>query len=247
MPKSARFAVRATVTATVLMLFASVAPAAVAALEVPPSRILWQLGSSGVAVRGVEARLVQLQLLPRAEVDGVYRTATVQAVKAYQVRAVIPVTGRVDEFTWLSLRFDTTTPTQAQLYPTISAATRALDPRCRTGRVMCVDKSTRKLTWVVNGTIRRTLAVRFGSQFTPTREGSFRVYRKSVDHVSSLYDTPMPFAMFFSGGQAVHYSPDFARVGYAGASHGCVNTRDRRAVAALFREVRLKDRVVVHP
>ena len=32
----------------------------------------------------------------------------------------------------------------------------------------------------------------------------------------------MPFAMFFSGGQAVHYSPDFAAVGYAGASHGCV-------------------------
>jgi lipoprotein-anchoring transpeptidase ErfK/SrfK len=98
----------------------------------------------------------------------------------------------------------------------------------------------------VNGAIRRTLQVRFGSQFTPTREGSFRVYRKSVNHVSSLYHTPMPYAMFFSGGQAVHYSPDFARVGYAGASHGCVNTRDKPSVAALFREVRLGDRVVVH-
>ena len=44
----------------------------------------------------------------------------------------------------------------------------------------------------------------------------------------------MPFAMFFSGGQAVHYSADFASVGYNGASHGCVNVRDRAVVAWLF-------------
>ncbi len=25
----------------------------------------------------------------------------------------------------------------------------------------------------------------------------------------ALYDTSMPLAMFFSGGQTVHYSPDF--------------------------------------
>ena len=36
----------------------------------------------------------------------------------------------------------------------------------------------------------------------------------------------MPYAMFFSGGQAVHYSPDFAARGYNGASHGCVNVRN---------------------
>jgi lipoprotein-anchoring transpeptidase ErfK/SrfK len=230
---------------TLALLFGAAAPLAGAAADVTPT-ILWQVGSSGSAVRGLEARLVQLRLLPTTEVDGVYRAATVRAVSAYQVRAVVPVTGKVDELTWLSLRFDTSTPTQAQLYPPRNAAVLALDRRCRTGRVMCVDKSARKLTWVVNGAIRRTLQVRFGSQFTPTREGSFRVYRKSVNHVSSLYHTPMPYAMFFSGGQAVHYSPDFARVGYAGASHGCVNTRDKPSVAALFREVRLGDRVVVH-
>ena len=56
----------------------------------------------------------------------------------------------------------------------------------------------------------------------------------------------MPFAMFFSGGQAVHYSPDFAAVGYAGASHGCVNVRDYQAVAGLFEQVQVGDRVVVY-
>lgn len=228
----------ATLTALVVALPAAAATAA--------PGVLWQLGSRGVAVRSVEARLAQLRLLPPIQVDGVYRAATATAVATYQKRALVPPTGKVDDLTLLNLRFDTRKPTRAELYPPQGAAVRALDRRCRVGRVMCVDKSTRKLTWVVDGVIRRRLDVRFGSQFTPTREGSFRVYRKSANHVSSLFNTPMPYAMFFSGGQAVHYSPDFARVGYAGASHGCVNTRDKRGIATLFRQVRIGDRVVVH-
>ena len=116
----------------------------------------------------------------------------------------------------------------------------ALDPRCTTGRAMCVDKTSRSLRWVVDGVVLRTVEVRFGSDELPTREGAFAVFRKSRDHVSSLYDTPMPFAMFFSGGQAVHYSPDFAANGYNGASHGCVNVRDRAAVAWLFDQVQAR-------
>ena len=56
----------------------------------------------------------------------------------------------------------------------------------------------------------------------------------------------MPFAMFFSDGQAVHYSPDFASVGYNGASHGCVNVRDHDGVAWLFDQVVVGDKVVVY-
>ena len=74
------------------------------------------------------------------------------------------------------------------------------------------------------------MSVRFGSSYTPTREGLFHVGWKSRDHVSKLYDSAMPFAMFFSGGQAVHYSSDFAAQGYSGASHGCVNVRDRAGI-----------------
>ena len=47
----------------------------------------------------------------------------------------------------------------------------------------------------------------------------------------------MPFAMFFSGGQAVHYSSDFAARGYAGATHGCVNVRDLAGIRWLFDQV----------
>ena len=99
---------------------------------------------------------------------------------------------------------------------------------------------------MVDGVVLRTVEVRFGSDELPTREGAFAVFRKSRDHVSSLYDTPMPFAMFFSGGQAVHYSPDFAANGYNGASHGCVNVRDRAAVEWLFDQVVLGDKVIVY-
>lgn len=121
-----------------------------------------------------------------------------------------------------------------------------LDPRCERGRVMCADKTTRTLRWVVDGRVLMTFDARFGGPRTPTREGVFHVYDLLRHHESSLYGTQMPFAMFFSGGQAVHYSPDFAAEGYDGASHGCVNLRDRRGVAELFDRVREGDKVVVY-
>jgi L,D-transpeptidase catalytic domain len=121
-----------------------------------------------------------------------------------------------------------------------------LDPRCERGRVLCVDKTTRTLRWVVDGKTLMTFDARFGGPRTPTREGVFEVYDMLRRHESSLYGTQMPFAMFFSGGQAVHYSPEFAVEGYNGASHGCVNLRDRRGVAELFDRVREGDKVVVY-
>jgi hypothetical protein len=121
-----------------------------------------------------------------------------------------------------------------------------LDKRCKTGRALCADKTSRTLRWVVDGKIRMHMDARFGAASMPTREGQFAVAWKSRDHVSSLYNTPMPYAMFFSGGQAVHYSPDFAAVGYDGASHGCVNTRDLKKISALFDLVKVGDKVVVY-
>jgi len=123
---------------------------------------------------------------------------------------------------------------------------RPLDSRCRTGRALCIDKTSYSLRWVVDGTVRTTLDVRFGAEYTPTREGLFSVYWKDRDHVSDLYGSAMPFSMFFSRGQAVHYSSDFAARGYAGASHGCVNVRDYSALASLFNQVRTGDKVVVY-
>lgn len=140
-------------------------------------------------------------------------------------------------------------PTAAAPLVTAPAAARPavkLPRRCTVrGKVLCIDKSERRLRLVRNGKVVKTMDARFGGRRTPTREGTFRVYRKSRNHVSSIYRTPMPYALFFSGGQAVHYSPDFARKGYAGASHGCVNLRDRRGAAELFDATPIGTRVVV--
>ena len=121
-----------------------------------------------------------------------------------------------------------------------------LDPRCVRGRVLCADKTTHTLRWVVDGQIQMTLTARFGGPKHRTREGVFEVYDKLRFHVSSLYGTPMPFAMFFSGGQAVHYSKQFAAHGYGLGSHGCINLRNRRAAATLFTRVDEGDKVVVY-
>ena len=141
----------------------------------------------------------------------------------------------------------TSDPTHDEMHNIVPSPGK-LDPRCRTGRVMCIDKTSQTLRWVVDGTVLQTLDVRFGSTLndTPTREGLFHVYLKRRDHVSQLYGSAMPFAMFFSGGQAVHYSSDFAAVGYAGASHGCVNVRDYDGVEWLFDQVQVGDKVVVY-
>jgi hypothetical protein len=119
---------------------------------------------------------------------------------------------------------------------------------CNVGRVICVNKSTRELAFLVNGRTVISMSARFGSTLRglPTREGLFSVYWKDANHVSTLYGSAMPYAMFFSGGQAIHFSSDFARNGYAGASHGCINTRDLSATRALFNSVQEGDKVYIH-
>jgi lipoprotein-anchoring transpeptidase ErfK/SrfK len=159
------------------------------------------------------------------------------------------VTGYVDHRTLGRLHEMSHTPTSEELanrLPGDLHTDARLDARCLTGRAMCVDKTSSTIRWVVDGKVLRTMAVRFGASYSPTREGLFHVGWKSRDHVSKLYDSSMPFAMFFSGGQAVHYSSDFAARGYAGASHGCVNVRDYAGVQWLFDQVRIGDKVVIY-
>jgi lipoprotein-anchoring transpeptidase ErfK/SrfK len=139
----------------------------------------------------------------------------------------------------------------ASVWKKLSSVTRSkgvLPSACtRSSLVLCVDKTARVLRVVRKGKVVLTVDARFGGPGFETRNGTFRVYRKSRDHVSTEYHTPMPFAMFFSGGQAVHYSPFFHRDGYNGHSHGCVNLRDKKTAALLFGQVPVGTRVVVYP
>lgn len=205
-------------------------------------------GDTGAEVRELQSRLRQVAWFV-GDVTDDYGPTTEAAVRGFQAKRGIAVTGYVDQRTRDRLAAMTREPTTDELanrFPGDADTSAALDARCLAGRVMCVDKTSSTLRWVVDGKVAKTVSVRFGSSYTPTREGRFAVSSKSRDHVSSLYDSPMPFAMFFSGGQAVHYSADFAARGYFGASHGCVNVRDLPGITWLFDQVSIGDTVVVY-
>ncbi len=191
-----------------------------------------RLGSKGPIVGEVQQRLMWTGL--NLHKTSVFDAATVSAVRKFQGKQGLRVNGRVDSTT----------------YKRLVAVTRrgaGLDPRCATtGAVLCIDKSQKVLRYLVDGRLMLLIDVRFGSPALPTREGVFSVYEKSRYQVSTIYHTPMPYAMFFSGGQAIHYSKYFAAVGYAGNSHGCVNVRSIPAAAYLFAHVDIGTKVVIY-
>ncbi|MFC9756496.1 peptidoglycan-binding protein [Streptomyces sp. NPDC056921] len=211
----------------------------------PQGTTLMASGSQGKQVRELQARLRQIGHFDRSP-TGYYGTVTVAAVQSFQGKRGLTRTGRADTLTWQKLLGMTHEPTAAELNPPTTQQVAKPDKRCMTGRVLCISKNSRTLSWMIDGRVMSSMDVRFGSQYTPTREGTFSVYWKSRHHVSSIYHTAMPYAMFFSGGQAVHYSADFAARGYNGASHGCVNVRDEGKIASLFAQVKNGDKVVVY-
>ena len=216
------------------------------ASETAKPEVLMAGGSKGEKVRELQARLAQIGWFDDRP-TGTYGPVTVASVKGFQAKRGLPTTGDTDTVTWQKLLGMTKKPTRDELDgKAVNKPSAKLDPRCETGRVLCISKTTRTLSWVIDGHVQSTMDVRFGSQYTPTREGTFSVFSKSKDHVSTIYHTSMPYAMFFSGGQAVHYSSDFAARGYNGASHGCVNVRDKGKIASLFGQVRTGDKVVIY-
>lgn len=211
----------------------------------PRGKVLMASGAQGKQVRELQARLRQTGHFNRTP-TGYYGTVTVTAVQSFQGKRGLSRTGKADTLTWQKLLGMTHEPTAAELNPPTTRPVAKPDKRCMKGRVICISKNSRSLSWMIDGKVLSSMDVRFGSQYTPTREGTFSVYWKSRHHVSTLYDSPMPYAMFFSGGQAVHYSSDFAARGYNGASHGCVNVRDEGKIASLYAQVRNGDKVVVY-
>ncbi|MFE1269236.1 L,D-transpeptidase family protein [Streptomyces sp. NPDC058758] len=211
----------------------------------PAAKALMKDGDENEQVRELQARLRQLDHFDRAP-TGFYGSITAKAVSAFQKKRGLPATGSVDGTTWQRLLGTTKKPTANELKPSTTNELDTPDARCMKGRVLCISKESRTLAWMIDGRVVSSMDVRFGSENTPTREGTFAVGWKARDWTSTIYHTPMPYAMFFSGGQAVHYSADFAARGYNGASHGCVNVRDRAKISALFDQVKVGDKVVVH-
>ena len=142
----------------------------------------------GDQVRDAQARLKQIAWI-FGDVTGTYDSGTVEAVRGFQEKRQIPVTGKIDQRTLDRLHAMTVTPSHEEMF-NIEPKPGALDARCRTGRVLCIDKTSRTVRWVVDGKVQLTMDARFGSTVndTPTREGLFHVYFMNADHHSQLYD-----------------------------------------------------------
>ena len=69
-----------------------------------------------------------------------------------------------------------------------------------------------------NGKLVRVVHCSTGRPSLPTPAGHFSIFLKSPDWWSTKYLDWMPFASFFSGGDAIHGYPD---VPAYPASHGC--------------------------
>jgi hypothetical protein len=91
----------------------------------------------------------------------------------------------------------------------------------------CADLSKSQAWLIRDGKIEYgPTRIVHGRQGYRTPAGTFRVFFKSRDHISSLYDVAMPNAVFFDGNIAFHQGR------LRGGSHGCV--RLSRAASQVF-------------
>ncbi|MGP3688082.1 L,D-transpeptidase family protein [Streptomyces sp. IBSNAI002] len=158
-------------------------------------------------------------------VDGRQSAADCTATRAFQARhGITPTQGYAGPLTWqtmstiLAQRAAGKTPNRAGNCPV------------NRGRIACVDL-TRQLSWIQDGAALKygPVPVRTGKNGTETRTGLKRIYLRSIDHWSTVYDVSMPYAQFFDGGIAFHSTTK--SMWNPPGSGGCVNMRSADAKA----------------
>jgi hypothetical protein len=144
-------------------------------------------------------------------VNGNFGKVTRKAVKKFQKKEGLRRSGVAGHETWAHLIHDT-------------IRKRGAIPRvCETkGWHACYDRSAHQVTLWHGGEMRNSWLVRGGDSGVATRLGTKPVYLRDRDHVSRLFDAPMPYAQFFDGGQALHGSA-YMIDPFVDHSHGCVN------------------------
>jgi lipoprotein-anchoring transpeptidase ErfK/SrfK len=123
----------------------------------------------------------------------------------------------------------------------------ALTP-ARADVVVRIDKSSQRMAVSVDGMMRYAWPVSTGRRGYGTPSGVFHPQMMARRWFSrKYYSSPMPHAIFFYHGYAIHGTYDLARLG-GPASHGCVRLHPSNA-AALFalveRSGRRNTRIVV--
>jgi L,D-transpeptidase catalytic domain len=187
-------------------------------------------------------------------VEGVSVTAIQQNLNA--AGATVEVTGvwdaaAEDAWLWFTTKFTlipTTNVTPTKLARLQTVADKADIPRsCRSeGYVICADRHLRVIRLMRNGRQIDSADAAFGIGRYATRPGNHRVNSKTRFLISDLSGTPMPYSLFFSGGQAIHYSQAFSRRGYEVGTLGCVAVGDRAFAKRLYQMSPVGRKVVVH-
>ncbi|MGH1562671.1 peptidoglycan-binding protein [Mumia sp. DW29H23] len=144
-------------------------------------------------------------------VNGVYTARTAKAVKKFQKRVGLKRSGVASTATWKRL-----------IQKTVRGKS-SIPKRCKSsGWNICYDRKRHQVVLYKNGTLWNSWLARSGMASAKTRTGKFTVFYRSKNHVSSIYESKMPYAQFFSGGQAFHASY-LMMDPFVGHSHGCVN------------------------
>lgn len=107
--------------------------------------------------------------------------------------------------------------------------------------VVTVDLTARVISVFRDGHEIGAAAILKGYGEKPTPTGIFPITEKDADHVSNIYDAPMPHMMRLTNdGVAIHGSK--VQLGYA--TNGCVGVPDDFA-AKLFKVAKLGDKVII--
>src|SRR5918997_3668051 len=142
-------------------------------------------GQTGNHIVALQRRLRAAGVMETKDITGYFGDRTVSAVKRFQRSVGLEPVGKVGKRTWDLLVAKTG---KIEIKKPFKWPNRVnLPSRCETsGRVLCVDKTKRTLYYVKSGKVVKTLDARFGCSGMATREGTFKVFRKSRNHVSSL-------------------------------------------------------------
>ena len=181
-------------------------------------------------------------------IDGVNSATDCAKIKAFQSdNGIVPAAGYAGPTTYSVMKRKVSARSRASYCPAYS-------------RVVCVDL-TSQMMWISESGKRvwGPYAIRSGRDGYETRATTNRggycpnkdsrgtldyckVFHRNLHGYSSKWDTPMPYAMYFDGGEAFHTS---ARYIYDTlGSHGCVHILPNKA-AWLWSQIPLNTKVYV--
>ena len=200
------------------------------------------LNAKGDCVAVAQKLLSAAQVLS-GSANGTFAQSTANAVLNYQRSRGLTDNAVIGPEVWAALTAGK--PAQAGAPAACSAS----------GVVLCASKGARTLTLMRDGQAVKTINVRFGGmtkddngklRIFPTVSGKYSVYAKDAKAFSDRWEASMPYSIKFNPNMYVHYSGDFAKRGYAGSSHGCINVGSMSDAKWFFDNTPVGAKVVVY-